>query len=94
MTVSVALAPRNTAGLQALLKKLYTPGSGKYEKWLAKGQFNKRFGPAATTTAAVQHYLTQEGLTITNSGSEFLVSATGSSKQVSAAFDTSFSNYR
>ena len=94
MTVSVALAPRNTTGLQALLKNLYTPGSGKYEKWLAKGQFNKRFGPAAATTAVVQHYLTQEGLTITNSGSEFLVSATGSSKQVAAAFDTSFSNYR
>jgi kumamolisin len=94
MTVSVALAPRNTTGLQALLKNLYTPGSGKYEKWLAKGQFNKRFGPAASTTAAVQHYLTQEGLTITNSGSEFLVSATGSSKRVAAAFDTSFSNYR
>ena len=94
MTVSVALAPRNTTGLQALLKNLYTPGSGRYEKWLAKGQFNRRFGPAAATTAAVQHYLTQEGLTITNSGSEFLVSATGSSKQVAAAFDTSFSNYR
>jgi subtilase family serine protease len=94
MTVSVALAPRNTTGLQALLKNLYTPGSGKYEKWLAKGQFDKRFGPAAATTAAVKHYLTQEGLTITNSGSEFLVNATGSSKQVAAAFDTSFSNYR
>jgi subtilase family serine protease len=94
MTVSVALAPRNTKGLQALLKNLYTPGSGRYEQWLGKGQFNKRFGPSAATTAAVKHYLTSEGLTLTNSGSEFLVSATGSSQRVSAAFDTSFSNYR
>jgi len=94
MTVSVALAARNTTGLQALLKNLYTPGSGRYEKWLGKGQFDKRFGPAASTTAAVKHYLTSEGLTITNSGSPFLVSATGSSQRVAAAFGTSFSRYR
>jgi subtilase family serine protease len=94
ITVSVALAARNTTGLQALLKNLYTPSSSKYEKWLAKGQFDRRFGPAASTTAAVKHYLTSEGLTITSSVSPFLVTATGSSQRVAAAFDTSFGNYR
>jgi subtilase family serine protease len=42
----------------------------------------------------VKHYLTGEGLTITNSGSPFLVTAAGSSQRVAAAFDTSFSRYR
>jgi subtilase family serine protease len=94
MTVQVALAPRNTAGLQALLQSLYTPGNKKYEQWLGKGQFDKRFGPAAATTEAVEHYLTSSGLTITSSGSPFLVSAVGSSQRIAAAFDTSLSNYR
>src|ERR1700689_1273770 len=35
MTVEVALAPRSTAGLQALLQDLYTPGNKKYQQWLA-----------------------------------------------------------
>lgn len=94
MTVSVALAPRSLVGLQALLQSLYTPGNKKYQQWLAKGQFDRRFGPAAATTEAVEHYLSQSGLTITNSGSPFLVSATGSSQRVAAAFGTSLSTYR
>jgi subtilase family serine protease len=94
MTVEVALAPRNLTGLQALLQSLYTPGNKKYQHWLLKGQFNRRFGPSAATTAAVDKYLTQSGLTITDSGSPFLVTATGSSQKIAAAFDTSFSTYR
>jgi subtilase family serine protease len=94
MSVQVALAPRNLVGLQTLLRNLYTPTSKKYEHWLAKGAFVKRFGPAAATTAAVQHYLTQSGLTITNSGSPFLVSAVGSSQRVAAAFGTTLATYR
>ena len=94
MTVSVALAPRSLVGLQALLQSLYTPGNKKYQQWLAKGQFDRRFGPAAATTEAVEHYLSQSGLTITNSGSPFLVSATGSSQRIAAAFGTSLSTYR
>jgi subtilase family serine protease len=94
MTVEVALAPRSLVGLQTLLRNLYTPSSKKYEHWLAKGEFDKRFGPAAATTAAVEHYLTQSGLTVTSSGSPFLVSATGSSQRIAAAFDTSLSMYR
>jgi kumamolisin len=93
MTVEVALAPQNLTGLQALLRNLYTPSSPRYEQWLAKGQFVKRFGPAAATAAAVDHYLTQSGLTITTSPSPFLVTAVGSSQRVSAAFDTTLSTY-
>jgi subtilase family serine protease len=94
MSVEVALAPRDATGLQALLQNLYTEGSSKYEHWLAKGQFDERFGPSAATQAAVDHYLTQSGLTITNSASPFLVSAVGSSQRVAAAFDTTFSMFK
>ncbi len=94
MSVEVALAPQNLTGLQVLLRNLYTPGSKKYQHWLLKGQFDKRFGPAAATRAAVEHYLSQSGLTVTSSGSPFLVSAVGSSQRVAAAFDTTLSMYK
>jgi subtilase family serine protease len=93
MSVEVALAPRHPVLLNRLLRALYTKGSRKYEHWLAKGQFDKRFGPSAATVAAVDHYLSQEGLTVTRSSSPFLVSAAGSSRRVSAAFDTRLEKY-
>ena len=46
MSVEVALAPRDEAGLNAALKALYTKGSGRYEHWLAKRQFDARYAPA------------------------------------------------
>ena len=94
MSVEVALAPRNTTGLQKLLQELYTKGNKRYEQWLAKGQFDRRFGPSAATQAAVDHYLSQEGLTVTSTSSPFLVRAVGSSQHMSAAFDTTLSMYK
>ncbi|HUA31884.1 MAG TPA: S53 family serine peptidase [Streptosporangiaceae bacterium] len=93
MSVEVALAPRNSAALNSLLRALYTKGSGRYERWLAKGQFDALFAPKAATRSAVASYLRQEGLKVGASSSPFLVSAVGSSKQISAAFQTSLHTY-
>jgi subtilase family serine protease len=93
MSVEVALAPRHLGMLDRLLQALYTKGSRQYEHWLAKGQFDKLFGPTAATVTAVRGYLSREGLTVTGSPSPFLVSAVGSSHQVSAAFDTTLAEY-
>ena len=93
MSIEVALAPRNEARLTALLAGLYTKGSGTYHDWLAKGQFNARFAPAAATRAAVERYLSQRGLTVEASSSPFLVRAAGSSRQISAAFQTTLHTY-
>jgi subtilase family serine protease len=93
MSIEVALAPRDEAGLNAMLQALYTQGSGAYHDWLAKGQFDARFAPAATTRAAVDSYLSQRGLTVEASSSPFLVRAVGSSQQVSAAFETTLHTY-
>jgi kumamolisin len=94
MSVEVALAPRHQARLTALLKALYAKGSGRYDRWLAKGQFDARFAPAAASRTAVSQYLTHSGLTVRPSASPFLVRATGSSARVSAAFRTTLSSYR
>jgi subtilase family serine protease len=93
MSIEVALAPRNAAGLNTLLRALYTKGSGQYQRWLAKGQFDARFAPTAATRSAVGKYLRQEGLKVAASSSPFLVRAVGSSAQVSSAFQTSLHTY-
>ena len=93
MSIEVALAPRNAAGLNTLLRALYTKGSGQYQRWLAKGQFDARFAPAAATRSAVAKYLRQQGMKVEASSSPFLVRAAGSSQKVSAAFQTSLHIY-
>ena len=94
MSVEVALAPRNPAALISMLRGLYTRDSGTYHHWLANGQFDARFSPAAAARAAVDRYLTASGLRVQRASSPFLVLATGSSQRVSAAFRTVLSTYR
>ncbi|HEU5419479.1 MAG TPA: S53 family peptidase [Streptosporangiaceae bacterium] len=94
MAVEIALAPRNQAGLNRALTAAYTKGSGSYHQWLARGQFDKQYAPAAASRAAVVKYLRGAGLQVSASASPFLVRASGSSAQVSAAFRTRLSTYR
>jgi subtilase family serine protease len=94
MSVEVALAPGNKAGLNKALKALYNPHSGSYHHWLAKGQFTARYAPSAAKRAAVSAYLRSAGLIVHSSSSPFLVSASGSSAKVSSAFRTTLRTYR
>ena len=50
MSVEVALAPRDEAGLNAELKAVYTQGSGQYDQFLRKGQFDANYAPTTATT--------------------------------------------
>lgn len=94
MSVEVALAPRNAAGLARSLKAQYTKHSGSYHKWLRTGSFDARYAPTRATRAAVRAYLRSQGLTVVASSSPFLVRAVGSSQQVATAFRTTLSTYR
>ncbi len=94
MSVELTLAPRDPAGLAAALRAAYTPGSGAFHRWLAAGQFDARYAPAATVRSAVIAYLRSAGLTVAGSPSPFLIRATGTSAQVQGAFRTSLGSYR
>ncbi len=94
MTVQVALQPRNASGLARSLQAMYTPDGTNYHHWLAAGQFDAQYSPPATERDAVADLLRQAGLTLQASFSPFLVQATGSSQQVSAAFHTTLQTYR
>jgi subtilase family serine protease len=93
MTVEVALAPRDQAGLAQELRGVYTAGSREYHKFLAKGQFDARYAPSAASVGAVENYLRGQGLSVAATSSPFLLAATGSSARVQATFKTSLNNY-
>jgi subtilase family serine protease len=93
MTVEVALAPQNQAGLNSALQAIYTEGSSQYHQFLSAGQFDAQYAPSAAERASVASYLAGEGLTVAATNSPFLLSVTGSSAKITAAFHTSLSNY-
>jgi subtilase family serine protease len=93
MSVEVALAPRNETGLTQELQAVYTQGTRQYHKFLAKGQFDAQFAPAASTVTGVKNYLTGQGLSVSATDSPFLLSVTGSSARITAAFDTKLNNF-
>jgi subtilase family serine protease len=93
MSVEVALAPGDQAGLSRQLQAIYTRGTSAYHHWLARGQFDARFAPSAAERAAVMRYLRSAGLRVSAGSSPFLIRATGSSRQVQAAFRTTLSTY-
>ncbi|HTX84675.1 MAG TPA: S53 family peptidase [Streptosporangiaceae bacterium] len=94
MSVEVVMPPGNEAGLNSLLKTLYTPGTANYGHWLAAGQFDARFAPSQATVRAVTAYLRSEGLTVQRTATPFLLRATGSSTRVDSAFATTIDKYR
>jgi subtilase family serine protease len=93
MSVEIALAPRDQAGLSQSLTEVYTEGSSQYHQWLAKGQFDASYAPSAAERDAVEGYLRGQGLTVSPTDSPFLIRATGSSARITAALHTTLSDY-
>ncbi|MGH3203040.1 MAG: S53 family peptidase [Streptosporangiaceae bacterium] len=94
MKIEVAIAPRDQSGLNSELAALYDKNSAQYHRWLTKGQFDARYAPAGSTRSAVADYLAASGLKVLPSHSPFLVSASGSSTQVSDSFRTTLNTYQ
>jgi len=93
MAVEVVLAPRHPAQLAGALTADYAhPAAGA--RWLGQGQFAARYAPAAASRAAVLKFLRGRHLSVSATGSDFLIRATGTSAQVAAAFKTTLRTYK
>ncbi len=91
----VVLRPRNEAGLVNFISAVTTKNSRTYHDYLGRGQFANRFGPTTQTLARVESALRSEGLRITNVSSDrLLVTFSGSTAKVEAAFRTGIERYR
>ncbi|MDQ6774894.1 MAG: protease pro-enzyme activation domain-containing protein [Actinomycetota bacterium] len=89
--VTVALAPRDPAGLAAFASAVSSPGSSVYRQYLSVAQFAQRFGPTPAQIAAVRSSLSAHGLDpgpVTANGLAIPVTATAGA--LSSAFSISF----
>ncbi len=95
VTVSVTLAPRDPAQLQADATAVSTPGSPRYRQFLAPGRFGARYGATPATIAAVGSWLKKRGLSpgpVAPDGLSIAVRA--SAAALSAAFGVSLERVR
>jgi subtilase family serine protease len=94
MSIGVALAHPNTAGEQAQLRALYTPGSADYGHFLTADQVAQRFGVPSSRTSNVVKRLRAAGLSVmTPDAFGDYVSASGTVAQVERAFHVSIRQF-
>ena len=66
MALTIILAPRDQAGLLALLTDLYNPASHRYRQFLSVQDFTERFGPAQADFETLSGFLAANGLNVTD----------------------------
>ncbi len=92
---AVVLAPRDQAALDGFVAAVSDPHSPLYRHFLAPGEFGRRFGAAPTAIARVSEALRQRGLRVGPvSANGLSIPVSGTVATASAAFDTSFADYR
>ncbi len=65
MALTIILAPRDPAGLLALVHDLSNPASPQYRQFLSVSDFTDRFGPAQADYDALRAFLIGNGLSVT-----------------------------
>ncbi|MER7757159.1 protease pro-enzyme activation domain-containing protein [Kitasatospora sp. NPDC097643] len=94
ISIAVSLKLRNTDALDHFLTAVTTPGAPEFGKYLTPEQFTAQFGPTQAAVDQVKTYLAAQGLTVTEvSANRQVVSAHGTTAQVSQAFGTHESSY-
>jgi subtilase family serine protease len=94
--VRVYLAGQNQAGLAAYAKAVSTPGNALYGHYLTPSQVMAAYGPTSAQVSAVQKWVTEAGLTVTNVKDEVggYVEVTGSVQEAAKAFGATFGMFK
>jgi subtilase family serine protease len=92
----VYLAGRNQAGLASYATAVSTPGNALYGHYLTPSQVRAAYGPTSAQVSAVQNWLTENGLTVTNVKDEMggYVEVTGSVQEAVKAFGATFGMFK
>jgi subtilase family serine protease len=69
LQLAIGLPWRDKAGLDNLLKDIYTPGSPNFRKYLKPRQFTERFGPTEQDYQALIEFARANGLEVTGTSS-------------------------
>jgi hypothetical protein len=92
---AVLVRPRDSRELESFIGAVIAKGSPTFGHYLSKGAFATRFGPAASTIAAVKAKLMSDGLhvgSVTDNG--LLVRFSGAAPSIASAFATGLERYR
>jgi subtilase family serine protease len=94
ISFNVVLPLRDAAAAEALAADVSNPKSASYGQYLTAAQFNARFAPTTAQVNKVAGFLRGAGLTVTGTaqGNRW-VQASGTVRQVNAAFATTLHNY-
>ena len=92
--IDVGVKLRDPAALSAFIAAVSTPTSPDYRHYLAKGQFGPRFGPTASTVAAVRAALTRSGLQVGALDDGMLLPVTTTVAGAERAFGVTMGSFR
>jgi pseudomonalisin/xanthomonalisin len=93
--LSIALTPRDQAGLAAATRAIYTEGNARYHHYLTPAEWRAAYAPTTSTVASVTAYLHSAGLSnIRVMGDHLMVTADGTAAQAERAFHTSIADWR
>jgi len=93
--VTLSLAVRDSAAMEAHAASLVDPSSPNYHKFLTPAQVGALYGQDATTVAQVVNFLRAQGLTVTKVyANNLLISAKGTNAQLAAVFGSAIHAYR
>ncbi|KAF8209685.1 peptidase S8/S53 domain-containing protein [Mycena galopus ATCC 62051] len=65
LTLRLALAPNNIAGLQAKMMSISAPSSSEYRKWMTADEVKSFVKPSSATTSALNDFVSAHGLNAT-----------------------------
>lgn len=93
--VTLSLAVRNAAAMDAHAASLVDPSSPNYRKFLTPAQVGSLYGQDATSIAQVVNFLQSQGLTVTKVyANNLLISAKGTNAQLAAVFGSPIHVYQ
>lgn len=95
LQLTIALEPRDPAGLEAFATAVSTPGSPSFRHYLSVGQFAQTYGATPAQVAAVSSALRAQGLEVGSpTANDLTLPATGTAAQVESALSVSLSTVR
>jgi kumamolisin len=93
-TVTVTLALRNKAALEAFVTSVANPKSANFRQFITPAQFGATYGQTPAAVAQAVSFLTAQGFTINQVyANNLLISVTGTNAQLAATFGTTIHNY-
>lgn len=93
LSVDVGLASRDPAGLAAYANATAVAGTAAYRAFLTPTVAAATFGAAPASIAAAETYFAGYGLSVAHNPDGLLLSVSGPSSDVAAAFGTAFEQY-